>query len=1380
VEFYQGGIKLSQDSTSPYTYEWAAAEGSYDVSAVAVDNAGLTTLSDIVHVTLTSANLPPEVSLTSPANGAAVPTGNVALWATASDSDGEIAKVEFYEGANKLGEATTAPFGTMWIGATEGSYSLTAVATDNGGATMTSSAVSVTVVDVGSLPAGSFVNGYDQNFDGLGTGGNTPPAGWSVWNGTPSSTNSTWTNTNGIIAGANSVANSVGTMVLSTANLSLSSAPTSNAVNGYNAGAPGNSANRMLASAPTSTNGMGFQLELTNKSGLPISNLEISYDIQRFTAPSSANELPGYQLFYSVDSGATWTNVSDLNPALSGAVVNVPNTIGVTQVPATVFALSSPWGNEGSLRLRWVDDNAVATSPDQIHGLDNVVISLPQPAPVVVLTAPVDGESFANSNPVLITADAQDANGAVTKVEFFANEEKVGEDSSSPFAYSWSGMASGIYTLTAKATDNDGGIGVSEVVSVTITNPTNVSPSVAITSPSEGELVPASTVTLTADASDTDGTVSKVEFYVDEIKIGEDVSAPYEVTWSAITVGSHSLKAVATDNDDGVMTSTVVMVEATAFTDTTTISRGATWKYLDDGSDQGMTWKEAAFDDSAWSSGPAKLGYQDGAVTVLRQGPDGMSSSVKYITYYFRKSFTVTDATKVLGLTVNLLRDDAAVIYLNGVEVARSNMPIGDVTYLTQSATIVSGADETTYFPIELSKASLVNGENVIAVSLHQRDNSSSDLGFDLDLLTTVAGGNALPVTQITAPIEGETFFPGANVTITANAQDSDGTVTKVEFYNGANKLGEDTTAPYEYVWNNVTAGGYALTTVATDDIGSTGTSPVVNITVTPGPSGTLTRVPYIQQGTSESMIFRWRSSQSVAGRVRYGVAPESLTQFVDESVASTEHTVKLTGLNPYTRYYYSVGSASDVLAGGDVEHTFVTSPISGTPVSTRIWVLGDAGTANDNQRAVRDAFYTWTGNRTPDFWIMLGDNAYNNGTQTEFQNAVFGIYPTMLNKSPLWSCIGNHETYGGTEANGQYPYQNIHEFPTNGEAGGVPSGTEKYYAWDYGDSHFISLDSMTSSRAANGAMANWLRDDLAATTKTWIICIFHHPPYTKGSHNSDTESELIEMRQNILPILEAGGVDLVLCGHSHSYERSYFMDGHYGSSGTFSAATHVKQTGNGRPASDGAYIKPLTGPRDHFGAVYAVAGSSGKISGGSLNHAAMFLSLNNLGSMVLDINDNRLDVTFIRENGTTPDSLTIIKEGAADSDKDGIADEYEIANGLDRFSAADANLDMDHDGVSNLEEYLCGMKAEVADRYAWTTTQDEETGNYIICYPTLAGRNYQVWYSSDLVHWYEGSSVVVGDGNLKCWVDDGTGGTPSASSGAGSRYYRVKVMMAP
>lgn len=354
-----------------------------------------------------------------------------------------------------------------------------------------------------------------------------------------------------------------------------------------------------------------------------------------------------------------------------------------------------------------------------------------------------------------------------------------------------------------------------------------------------------------------------------------------------------------------------------------------------------------------------------------------------------------------------------------------------------------------------------------------------------------------------------------------------------------------------------------------------------------------------------------------------------------------------VSGLSPATKYFYSIGSTTQALAGNDSSHYFVTSPVAGTSSATRIWVLGDSGTADANAQAVRNAYLTFAGTTHTNLWLMLGDNAYENGTDNEFQAAVFNMYPTTLRQSVLWPTLGNHDTAQSENPPAGLPYFAMFTLPANAEAGGIASGTEKYYSFDYGNIHFICLDSMTSDRSATGPMATWLRADLASSSRQWTIAFWHHPPYSKGSHDSDTDPILAAMRQNFLPILEEAGVDLILAGHSHSYERSFLIDGHYGLSSTFTNAMK-KDGGSGRADGTGAYNKPTLGAGSHEGAVYAVAGSSGQIAGGTLNHPAMFISLNNLGSMVLDVNGNTLDAKFLRENGAIADYFRIVKGAVA------------------------------------------------------------------------------------------------------------------------------------
>src|SRR5687767_6425283 len=114
---------------------------------------------------------------------------------------------------------------------------------------------------------------------------------------------------------------------------------------------------------------------------------------------------------------------------------------------------------------------------------------------------------------------------------------------------------------------------------------------------------------------------------------------------------------------------------------TSLITYGSNWTYLDNGSDQGTAWRSLSFNDGSWKTGNGKFGYGlSGLMTVVSYGP---SPSQKYITTYFRKTIVLTDPSSFTSFTAGVLRDDGVVVYVNGVEVYRSNMPKGSINYLT-------------------------------------------------------------------------------------------------------------------------------------------------------------------------------------------------------------------------------------------------------------------------------------------------------------------------------------------------------------------------------------------------------------------------------------------------------------------------------------------------------------------------------------------------------------------------------------------------------------------------------------------------------------------------------------------------------------------------
>lgn len=179
----------------------------------------------------------------------------------------------------------------------------------------------------------------------------------------------------------------------------------------------------------------------------------------------------------------------------------------------------------------------------------------------------------------------------------------------------------------------------------------------------------------------------------------------------------------------------------TSISPQTLVAEGSVWKYLDNGTDQGTVWIANGFDDSAWASGPAQLGYGDGdEATVVGFGGNAQN---KHITTYFRHSFNVADTANITGLNLRVQRDDGAVIYINGQEVWRTNMPLTDINHQTLATGAVGGANENTFYEFAVSPALLQAGQNVIAVSVHQSDPASSDLSFDLSLEALVS--NAVP-----------------------------------------------------------------------------------------------------------------------------------------------------------------------------------------------------------------------------------------------------------------------------------------------------------------------------------------------------------------------------------------------------------------------------------------------------------------------------------------------------------------------------------------------------------------------------------------------------------------------------------------------------------
>ena len=381
---------------------------------------------------LNSSNLAPSVSITSPTNNASfVAPATVSITATAADTDGTITKVDFYRGTILLGTSTVAPYSFTWSSVAAGTYALTAKATDNSGNVTTSTAINITVTaPVNILPSVSITS-------------------------------------------------------------------------------PANNAS--------------------------------------FVAPATVSIAAT-----AADADGTITKVDFYR----GTIL-----LGTSTVAPYSFTWSSVAAGTYALTAKATDNSGGVTTSAAVNITVTGIINL---APSVSITSPANNASFVAPATVSIAATAADADGTITKVDFYRGTILLGTLTVAPYSFTWSSVAAGTYALTAKATDNAGGVTTSTAVNITVTTVTNKPPTVSITSPTNNASFAApATISIAATAADADGTITKVDFYRGTTLLGTSTLAPYGFTWSNVAAGTYVLTAKATDNLGSVTTSTAVNITVT-------------------------------------------------------------------------------------------------------------------------------------------------------------------------------------------------------------------------------------------------------------------------------------------------------------------------------------------------------------------------------------------------------------------------------------------------------------------------------------------------------------------------------------------------------------------------------------------------------------------------------------------------------------------------------------------------------------------------------------------------------------------------------------------------------------------------------------------------
>ncbi len=425
----------------------------------------------------------------------------------------------------------------------------------------------------------------------------------------------------------------------------------------------------------------------------------------------------------------------------------------------------------------------------------------------VTITAPADNAIVLAGQPLTITASASVPQAPISRVDFYRGTNLIGSDSTVPYS---------VVTTPAKGTNTYSAVAIADTsyLSPAITVQA-IDPGIVITAPlNPSFFFNANAITVAAIGLVPAGSFTNMSFLVDGAVFATDNSAPFSGTWSAVQPGPHRFTVTGRATDGNTYLSEAVNISVSR----TVVPSNSVWKYLDNGTDQGTAWREPGFNDSTWASGPAQLGYGDGdEATVVNAGPDGNH----FITTYFRRAFVIENVAQYIGALLNVQKDDGAVVYVNGVEAARYNVPAGPVDYQTL---VPNDASDGVGFSTAFVDASLLTeGTNVLAVEVHQTNPTSSDISFDLEMLAVPnLIINQSPLLEITTPPDGFSFFAPASISFEADAADEDGVITRLEFFADGVKLGEATTAPAAVTWTSPALGPHVLTAVATDDQGGT------------------------------------------------------------------------------------------------------------------------------------------------------------------------------------------------------------------------------------------------------------------------------------------------------------------------------------------------------------------------------------------------------------------------------------------------------------------------------------------------------------------------------------------------------------------------------
>jgi len=931
VEFYQDGTWRGQTTSSPYAFTWTNVQpGTYTLTARATDNLGSLTESSVIHLTVNSAgaNNPPTVTLTSPTEGQFfTPPASITLTATAADSDGTVTKVDFYNGTTLLGTDSTSPYSYTWTNVAQGTYALTAKATDNSNNVATSTAVTVIVQPANQSPTVSITSPADwatftapatislsasasdadgsiskvefYNVSTLLTTLKTSPYSYN-WQNVPAGcyllTAKAYDNQNAV---------TTSTVVHLTVNPGGGSYDTStqgswwSSTGGYIYGSRGyvlcawNSNSTDVVNLMPGTG--GYVASVT-----PTGNSNYCWAANQSDARATINPATGTRdaacWYNNFDALVTLNNPNDgithrmavycldwdstsrsqyldlINPTTG--LSELPNPIAVTNFHNGVWVLFNFTGN---VKLRLTNNGG----PNPV--VSAICFDNPFAPPTVSLTSPSEGAQFIAPATIPLAATASSNNG-IAKVDFYQGAALIGTSTSSPFTCTWSNVDVGSYTLTAIATDSYGTSAFSQVVHVSVSSlPTN------------GMLLWLRADALAANNGDP------VNTWTDSSGHGRNavftqiggVGVPPTVATNVFNG-----KPVVRFNGNSLLqvsslplgTYTIVAVFKTSSNNEIVYEHGDDMNFNPTGN--------FLFTSTTSTVSVKRFGVQTGKDIVESNAYTWAANPT--VALMTMDQFDGTDAGEKLFI-------NTAPQWLNENYVGNLN---------TTTPTDL-------HFNIGLRAGwgGLQFHGDIAEIVVYDHALTGADLATLNTALMTKYGLNAPPTVTLTAPTGGSVFTAPANITLTATATDSDGTISKVEFYNGFTLIGTASTSPYSYAWNNVAAGSYAITAIAYDNTNLTAVSSSAGITVNALPMVSITAPAPGQVFTAPATIAITATASDSDGTI-------SKVEFYNgAALLGTAST------SPYGYTWTNVGAGSYTLTAKAYDNYNATSTSSGVNV---------------------------------------------------------------------------------------------------------------------------------------------------------------------------------------------------------------------------------------------------------------------------------------------------------------------------------------------------------------------------------------------------------------------------------------------------------------